>query len=377
MMRILLIITLLLLIASADTVSADNDSLPASAPKLKDSVRLVAVGDILLGRGIGTRIKKFGTSWLLENVEQTLLNGDICFGNLESPLTLRNNKNATGFVSRGDPKMAEVFSDAGFKALAVANNHSMDQNQGGLEDTINNLLKAGIAPVGGGIGPDEPYQARYVESNGLKIAFIGAQNIIPSDTAPRMAGIARLDTHHQLIEVKKAAQKADFVVVSLHWGKVNSHYPESSQIELAHKLVDSGADLILGHHPHVLQGMERYNGALIAYSLGNFAFDQNDDVTKRSVILLVDLMRNGKVSDPIVIPIRLDDFRPVIDSTSNGLKTLDELSEYGRAFGINGITNFATISFDTVLNPVPPDKSNEQDKHDQEKPNENLPPGVF
>lgn len=373
-MRILLIISLLMLIASSETVSAVDDSVPITAPKSNSTVRLVAVGDMLLGRGIGSRIRKYGTSWLLENVEQTLQTGDICFGNLESPLTLRNTNTSPGFVFRGDPKMAQVFSDAGFKALAVANNHSMDQGRGGLEDTINNLINAGIAPVGGGIGPDEPYQARYIESNGLKIAFIGAQNVIPSDSAPRMAGVARLDTHHQLIEVKKAAQKADFVVVSLHWGKEYSHYPDSSQIELAHKLVDSGADLILGHHPHVLQGMERYKGALIVYSLGNFAFDQKDEPTRRSVILLVDLMRNGKVSDPVVVPIRLDDFRPFIDSTSNGLKTLEELSEYGHTFGINGITNFATISFDTILTPNATDKSTEPDK---EKPDENLPPGVF
>jgi len=306
--------------------------------KTHSSVRFIAVGDMMLGRGVGSRIRRYGSGWLFMKTESALTEGDILFGNLECPLTTSYTPTHTENAFRADPKMAKELASVGFNAVSVANNHSLDHGRTGLEHTLEHLKNAGIAHVGGGMGPNEPYNAKIVAKNGIKIAFIGAQNIISSDVGPQTAGIAYLDVHHQLKEIKAIEKEVDFTVVSLHWGSEYVDTPSVKQKEIAHKFIDAGADIIIGHHPHILQGIERYRNGLIVYSLGNFAFDQRDEKTKISVILVLDLEKNKPVPDPKAVPIVIRDYRPEIDLTSNGIKTLNELSLLGRHFGINGVT---------------------------------------
>ena len=315
----------------------ENNTLPLKGKNLP-SVRFIAVGDMMLGRGVGTRVRKHGLGWLFEKTERVLSEADILFGNLECPLTSRYAPTHTENAFKANPKLAKELARVGFNAVSVANNHSLDHGRTGLKHTLEHLKNAGIAHVGGGIGPNEPYEAKVVEKNGIKIAFIGAQNIIPSDVGPKTAGIAYLDIYHQVKEIKAVEKAVDFTVVSLHWGNEYIDTPSMKQKEIAHKFVDAGADIIIGHHSHVLQGIERYKGGLIVYSLGNFAFDQKDAKTKTGVMLVLDLVKYRPVPDPKGVPIRIRDYRPEIEAGLTGHGTLEELSLLGRHFGRNGVT---------------------------------------
>lgn len=353
-MRFLITIIILVLSAGIGQSFADDLSLPAVTDTQNSTVRFMAVGDIMLGRGVGNRIRKYGTGWLCEKTSSVLTNADILFGNLESPLTTRYAPTHTENVFMSNPKMAKELASTGFNVLSVANNHAFDQGRTGLQHTLNHLKDAGIIAVGGGVGPKEPYAAKVIEKNGVKIAFIGAQNVIPSSVETIKAGIAQLDVYHQLKEIKSVRSKVDFIIVSLHWGGEYAHTPSAKQKEIAHKFIDAGADIILGHHAHVLQGIERYKGGIIVYSLGNFAFDQRDEKTKRSVILVFQLEKHESIPDPQAVPIAIRDFRPEIDITPTGMKTIKELQEYSRHFGRNGMTS---IKIYDPANDIIPDRN--------------------
>ncbi|MCD6217147.1 CapA family protein [bacterium] len=359
-MRVLITIIILIITTGIGQSSADELPLSADNDSQRPMIRFMAVGDIMLGRGVGNRIRKYGTGWLCEKTSSVLHNADVLFGNLESPLTTRYSPTHTENVFMGNPKMAKELTSIGFNVLSVANNHAFDQGRTGLQHTLNHLKDAGIIAVGGGIGNDEPYKAKVMEKNGVKIAFIGAQNVISTSLDIAKAGIAQLDVYHQIKEIKSVRSNVDFIVVSLHWGGEYVNTASDKQKETAHRLIDAGADIIIGHHPHVLQGIERYNGGLIAYSLGNFAFDQRDEKTKRSVILVVDLAKDCAINNPKVVPIAIIDFRPEIDLTSNREKTIKELEDYSRQFGINGVTSIEIFDPATAI-----------------MPDVNLPHGVF
>ena len=143
-MRIIPAILLLLLVTAGSSKADETFTFPTITNRPVNKVRFMAVGDILLGRGVNNRINKYGRSWVCAKVEHVLRNADIAFGNLESPLTTRNAASHKGYVFKGQPQMADQLAGIGFDALSVANNHIFDHGRGGLKDTLKKLEDTGI-----------------------------------------------------------------------------------------------------------------------------------------------------------------------------------------------------------------------------------------
>jgi poly-gamma-glutamate synthesis protein (capsule biosynthesis protein) len=265
-------------------------------------VRLIAVGDISLATKNGAY--PFGP------MSSVLATKDILFGNLETVLTRRGEAAQKSVLLTVPPNAAGHLAHAGFDVVNLANNHILDMGATGFHDTLDTLEKSGIKYIGvarDGHGPS----AAVIERNGLRIGFLGYCEHGATDrrTGITIGGINPERVRNNIIDLKS---RCDSVVISLHWGMENVHYPAPRQIALARSLVDSGADLILGHHPHVLQGIERYGRGLIAYSLGNFQFGIEDFIpdtacaARESVILAANLTCGGIVSYGLH-PVEIDD----------------------------------------------------------------------
>lgn len=280
--------------------------------KPEPSVTFVAVGDVMLDRGIGRRIEQYGIEWPFKQVRDALRSADLAFCNLECPLSARGIKVTKPICFKADPANVECLTDAGFDIVSLANNHSMDCSRPGLIETMHYLDKSEIAYTGAGGTPSEAALPVIVTVKGIRIAFLARNAWLPEGAwfRPDAPNSSYLDSETIESEVRDAANQADVVIVSLHWGIEYRTHPQSAQVELAHKVIDAGADLILGHHPHVLQPLEEYHGGVIAYSLGNFLFDSPFKNCKKSMILKCRLSKSGVLGIEQT-PVEIVDYRPV------------------------------------------------------------------
>ena len=276
---------------------------------------LLFVGDVMLSRGVGARMQSEG-DWTFPFTEigETLAAADLTFGNLECPVSDVGRNRHHLYSFRADPRAIEGLKVAGFDVLSVANNHMYDWGPKALLDTTRRLREAGIRPVGAGANDLEAHYPVLAELGGLRIAFLAYVNIDPKEAtaAPGRPGVAWLEPERVMADIRFARPLADLVIVALHWGIEYATRPQRSQIELAHQMIDAGADLIVGGHPHVVQPLEEYEGRWIAYSLGNFVFDQKDPATRRAVMLKV-TTRGRQIAEVTSIPIQIDrSFRAVL-----------------------------------------------------------------
>lgn len=275
-------------------------------------ITFMAVGDVLLDRGIADRIARHGMDWPFEGVGEALRSADLAFCNLECPLSETGIKINKPYCFRAHPSTVKCLVDAGFDIVSLANNHSMDCSRQGLVDTMRCLDDAGIAHTGTADTLQDSLNPTILEIDGLKIVFLVRNALYPEGIwlRPEQPNVAPLDPDRILDQIKRAKRRADVVIVSLHWGIEYRKHPTENQTELARKMIDAGADLILGHHPHVVQPVEEYNGGVIAYSLGNFLFDSPYPQCRESVILKCSLSRQG-VTDLELLPVKLENCRPI------------------------------------------------------------------
>ncbi|GMK45668.1 hypothetical protein PghCCS26_27960 [Paenibacillus glycanilyticus] len=242
-----------------------------------DTVSLAFVGDILLAESVGDMMKQYGDDYPYKEALFHLSEPDLTAANLEYPVTNRGiPAEDKQFVFKGDAGALPALRDSGIDIVTLANNHTLDQGVEGLMDTMTHLNKAGINHVGAGKNDTEAFAPVIKEANGIKVAYIGVSKVVPTGdwkADKNRAGVAETyDTTRTKAAIKKAKEKADLVVVMVHWGIEKAETPEQYQRDFAREYIDSGADLVIGSHPHVLQGFEQYKGKWIAYSLGNFIF---------------------------------------------------------------------------------------------------------
>lgn len=302
--------------------------------KNNDYVTLTAVGDIMLGWGVEERIKGWSGGYPFESVAPILQSSDITFGNLEAPLTTESKKAVWDYTKildkpviidgktygrsiycKADPVAAERLSHAGFNVLSLANNHIMDYGEEGLNETLDTLIQCNIKTVGAGRNLSEARKPVIFEVNGVNIGILAYCDTYIA--GGRRAGVAPTKYIEQ--DIQNLKKCADFIVVSIHQGMDISEYPLKSEIERMHQIIDWGANIILRHHPHVVQGVEEYNGGVILYSLGNFVFDYTIDPlwkdlekAKHALIFQCCLTKN-KVLGYEIIPVSLDkSFQPVV-----------------------------------------------------------------
>ena len=251
---------------------------------------------------------------------------DINMINLEHPITTFNEEEEKEFTFKMDPGYLELLQMENINLVNVANNHIYDYGIRGIDDTMHHLDSIHVAYVGIGKSLQEAREPVIFTIKGKRLGFLGyfggAGQFAATDTT---SGIAPRYPSYILSDIRKLKPDVDFVIVSFHWGVENERYPEEWQVGLGRACIDAGADLIVGHHPHILQGIERYKDGVIAYSLGNFIFGGYHRPVHDTIVLQVLFGEHMNVRP---IPVRIQRWRALPLRGAAAAAVLDTLHLY-------------------------------------------------
>lgn len=301
----------LLLVSSAQAISADIK--PASAPASTSSNDLVisAVGDIMLDASSRPIISGMGYDYPFVKVRQFFNGSQIVFGNLEGPLTDRGTPETDKkFVFHSPPaKVSTALKHAGFSVVSLANNHTLDYGAEGLAQTVEALDAIGIQHIGAGANLTASRKPALFDIDGRKIAFLAYSITLPDNfyAEKNKAGTAFAHEDQVQEDIIAARKQADIVLVSFHWGQEGKTQLREYQTRIGHLAIDSGASVVIGHHPHILQGIERYKDGLILYSMGNFTFGSYSSHSTRSAVAQLHF-HNGRLQQLRMFPINVNNF---------------------------------------------------------------------
>lgn len=302
------------------------------------TVTMTAVGDCTLATDINAdpngSIKSVAESlngdysYFFKNVSPIFSEDDLTIVNFEGTLSNQGTRQDKQFAFRGKPEYVQILTSSSVEAANLANNHSADYGDVSLSDTIKYLNEAGISNF---IGTNTAIR----DVNGISVGLVGIDALDETEAAK---------LENVIGSVKSLG--AQLVIVSIHWGEEKATAPNDTQTELAHKAIDAGADLVLGTHPHVLQGIEKYNGKYIAYSLGNFCFGGNnnpadkDTVIYRQTFTFVDGVMQED-DNMTLIPATIsghdeyNDYQPAIAEGDRKTQIENKLIEYSTPLGLS------------------------------------------
>lgn len=294
------------------------DHLDSAANPYRDlwqnQASFVAAGDVMLDRDVKKEGQNRGWEWIFAQVAPFLSKADLAFCNLECPIGQRGR-----FINMFQAPREAILgmASAGFDIVSLANNHILDYHFEGMFETIELLAKHDIAGVGAGRDIAAARKPVILEVNGIRVGFLAytemwfvhAREPISWQATETEPGVAPAKLEYVVEDVSSLREQTDIVVVSFHWGREYDHQPTDEQIRLGRAAIDAGAHLVLGHHPHVLQGIEFYRQGVIAYSLGNFVFDQRLPHTQESMVLAFTFSRRG-ILDLTIHPAHIYGFRP-------------------------------------------------------------------
>ena len=285
----------------------------APSPTPDGTITIAATGDIMLARDITTLMEQHGAMYPFERVASLLRDADLTIANFEAAFTDRGEPALKAYTFRVPPRFAPGLADAGIDLVSLGNNHAADYGPDGLKDTLSALDAAGVRHAGAGLDEADARRAAHMMVDGQRVAFLSYSDIMENTFAgPDSFGVALATVDAIDADVRAAEARADIVIVALHSGIEYTDAPQPNQQQLARAAIDAGAALVLGHHPHTLQGVERYGGGLIIYSLGNFVFDlDNEDLTNlgprafETAVYYVTIA-NGVVVDARPEPVYID-----------------------------------------------------------------------
>ena len=261
--------------------SPSQEETPVTGEETEENpaVQMLFAGDILLSSHVTTAYDKAGSinGVLDEGFRSEISGSDIFMANQEFPFSDRGSAAPEKqFTFRLPPSRVSMMNEIGVDIVALANNHSLDYGTDALVDTCTALDGAGIRYVGAGPDMNRARQLEKIEVNGKTIGFLAASRVYPDAdwvaNSKKPGMVSGYDPTILLEEIKKAKESCDYLVVYVHWGVERDEKPQEHQRILGKQIIDAGADLVIGSHPHVLQGIEYYNGKPICYSLGNFIF---------------------------------------------------------------------------------------------------------
>jgi len=298
---------------SSSTKSYINHSI--ETPE-QSSIRIRIVGDIMLDRNVKNRteISKNPNYPFLKLPNNWFEEVDFSMANLEGPVTDRRRPPDKTIDFQFDPSVIPVLKAQGFDAFSQANNHALDQGNEGYVDSINRLRAAGFIAFGHQVKDDEIAMATTT-IRGMRLAFLGFNTTDnPLDRISAKAVLAQ------------AQAEAELVIVYMHWGTEYRDRPDVSSVELAHWLIDEGADIVIGTHPHWVQGISTYKEKPIVWSLGNFIFDQDFSLPTRQG-LAIELVLNGKNISLKPIPIQIDQSQPRVAEENQLAERLEVLAD--------------------------------------------------
>lgn len=300
---------------------------------------------IIAAAGDTTQSDIFGdaTSWRdmtypFEDVAEIFRNADLAFVNLETSVSTRGeSEKKEGYGFRTDPKYLEAYTEAGIDIVSCANNHTRDYGMDALADTFAHLDEYGIRYVGAGMNKTEAEKLETFELNGITVGFTAINMINMNPTwyaTDERAGLNCVDSwdcEHQLELISEYDKQCDVLFVSVHWGLEYYNTITEEQQDFAHKLCDNGADVILGHHPHVLQPIEAYENSVIFYSLGNFLFYKMDDDAGKTALIEIEIDKNGFIGGKIH-PVFITNCKSVLLGKENEMR--EEILELVRGISL-------------------------------------------
>lgn len=280
----------------------------APAIEVAPALELTFVGDVIFGRYRASGfdpIPEKGFA-VFEEIAPKLAS-DVLVGNLETPLVRdlpMDSPIGSKFRFGASPELAKHLQTAGFTAVSLANNHWYDQRVKGIDESPPILRELGVVPLGAAVREPPVFRVETVEKNGWKLGFVAITtrtNAPVREGGPILPYLETADIPKTIAPVITAGREShDMMIVMIHWGDEYAEAPNSSQVRAAHSMIDAGADLVIGHHPHVLQGVERYGNGLIAYSMGNFLFENTNAIPRLTGVLRVRARRVGDCFEKVV-----------------------------------------------------------------------------
>lgn len=309
----------------------------------KDSPIVISMmGDVLLASGVAAAIERYGPDFPWRHTSGLISDSDLAIANLECAVSGRGEPEPDkAFTFRADPGVLSGAYKAGIDIFTLANNHVRDYGQTAMTDTIGFLKQYGIMHSGAGFSEREAAAPAIAEINGISIAVLAFSRVIPNilwAAAPDRPGVASGFNHNLMLESIKSAKKdACLVIVSMHWGEELCFSPHPQDVTLAHMLIDAGADIVFGHHPHVVQGIELYEGKIIAYSLGNFIFSPGSQEGKKGAVLQA--IFNGKDFTAKIIPVYINGDTTTLLPEKERRAALSRFNELTKAFGTAADSN--------------------------------------
>jgi poly-gamma-glutamate capsule biosynthesis protein CapA/YwtB (metallophosphatase superfamily) len=275
---------------------------------------------------------------------------DLSMVNLENPLTRANNPMPDKqFNFKADPESVKVLEDGGVDIVNLANNHTMDYQADGLKETLQTLDKAGIQYVGAGKDLTEARRPKIIDVKGQRVAYLSywGDEYAADVNKP---GVNSIQETRIAEDIKAIRNQVDWVIVNYHWGQELAEAPADWQVKLGRFTIDQGADVVVGHHPHVLQGAEIYRGRPIAYSLGNFIFGGNSRTDYDTAVLKVAL--KDKQMKVEFLPVEVKDYQPKIAQGSQGNQILQKLTQLSATF-TQPMNNSVVLDARTLPPPPP------------------------
>ncbi len=272
---------------------------------------IIAVGDIMLDGTARPTLTKLGYDYPFAQMRRYFSGAQIVFGNVEGPLTDRGVPDQDKkFVFRSPPaKVGAALKNAGFNVVSLANNHTLDYGADGLTQTMEALDAAGIQYAGAGANLMAARQPVMFQAGDQRVAILAYSVTLPENfyAGKNKAGTAFAHEEHVRDDVMAAREQADIVLVSFHWGQEGKTALRDYQTRLGHLAIDSGASAVIGHHPHILQGIEHYKDGIILYSLGNFTFGSYSMRSARSAVAQL-RFRNSRLQRVQMFPINVNNF---------------------------------------------------------------------
>ncbi len=333
--------------SSPEPVATATPPADIPAPSLPATLTVAAVGDMHFDRQVKQLIERSGGLEPLRLVSTHLARADVAVGNLESPLSSGGTPWPDKDVHfRGDPRAIDGLKASKFTFLSLANNHILDYGSEALVDTVTALDAAGIGYAGAGADRAAAWEPAVATYGDTTVAFLSFSHILPAGfiASDSRAGLApgRTDMEAVASAIRSAKDEYDYVIVSFHWGVEYKDEANADQVRDGRAAIDAGADMVLSHHPHVIQGVEFYNGGLIAYSLGDFVFDHYSRKTGEAFILDAEIGPHG-IANVRATPVYLQGFgQPTFVTGTEASTILERLksisSPHGTSVLIEGDT---------------------------------------
>lgn len=286
-------------------------AMAALALQASDTLTITFTGDVLLDRGVRKHIvSRNGDANCLfsPSIDSVFAMSQLVVANLECPATKIEKPVFKNYIFRGEPEWLVTLKEHGITHLNLANNHSIDQGREGLIDTRNNIIKAGMIPIGAGETMDEAAMPVLLATAPRNVYMLASLRLALENTSylPGKPSVSQESFDSLVARVKdlKAHDPGCCVIVSLHWGAEHMLRPAVQQLSQAHQLIDAGADCLICHHTHTMQSIERYKGKSIYYSIGNFIFDQQRDINSRACMVQLTIASHDIEANTIPVIIK-------------------------------------------------------------------------